>query len=72
MHVQYDPWPLRSITDSKVAEPEVELVPLRAAAGQVDSGREYQEPVAVGRGILPVPPLTWHAPLPRTLGTFTD
>ena len=50
MQVQYDPWPLRSITDYEVAEPEVELVGPRAAAGQVVSGPEYQEPIAVGWG----------------------
>ena len=50
MQVRYDPWPLRSINDYELAEPEVELVPPRAAAGQVVSGREYQEPIAVGRG----------------------
>ena len=33
-----------------VAEPEVELVAPKAAAGQVVSGREYEEPIAVGRG----------------------
>ena len=50
MHVQYDPWPLRSITYYEVVETEVELVAPRAAAGQVVSGREYYEPIAVGRG----------------------
>ena len=50
MQVQYDPWPLRSITDYQVAEPEAELVVPRAAAGQVVSSREYEEPIAVGRG----------------------
>ena len=50
IQVQYDPWPLRSITDYEVAEPEVELVAPKAAAGQVVSGREYGDPTPVGRG----------------------
>ena len=50
MQVQYDPWPLRSITDYEVAEPEVELVAPKAGAGQVVSGHEYVEPIPVGRG----------------------
>ena len=50
MQVQYDPWPLRRITDYEVAETEVELVPPRAAPGQVGSGRGFTEPIAVGRG----------------------
>ena len=50
VQVQYDPWPLRSITDYEVVETEVELLAPRAAAGQVVSGREFTEPVAVGRG----------------------
>ena len=50
MQVQYDPWPLRSITDYEVAEPQVELVAPQAAAGQVVSGREYVESIPVGRG----------------------
>ena len=33
-----------------VAEPEVELVAPKAAAGQVISGREYVDPIPVGRG----------------------
>ena len=33
-----------------VAEPEVELVAPKAAAGQVISGREYVDPIHVGRG----------------------
>ena len=50
MQVQYGPWPLRSITDYEVADPEVELMAPKAAAGQVVSGREYVEPIPVGRG----------------------
>ena len=41
---------MRSITDYVVAEPEVELVAPKAAAGQVISGREYVDPIPVGRG----------------------
>ena len=33
-----------------VAEPEVELVAPKAAAGQVISGREYVDPIHVGPG----------------------
>ena len=50
MQVQYNPWPRRSITDYEVAEPEVELLAPKAAAGQVVSGREYVDPIPVGRG----------------------
>ena len=50
MPVQYDPWPLQSITDYEMAEPEVELMAPKAAAGQVVSGQEYLEPIPVGRG----------------------
>ena len=50
MRVQCDRWPLRSITDYEVAEPEVELVAPKAAAGQVVSGREYVDPILVGPG----------------------
>ena len=50
VEVQYDPWPLRSITDYEVVETEVELVAPRAAAGQVVSAGEFTEPIAVGRG----------------------
>ena len=49
MQVQYEPWPLRSITDYEVAEPEVELLAPKAAACQVVSGREYVDPIPVGR-----------------------
>ena len=50
MQVQHDPWPLQSITDYEVAEPEPELVAPQPAAGQVVSGREYVKPILVGRG----------------------
>ena len=50
MQVHCGPWPLRSITDYEVAEPELELVAPKAVAGQVVSGREYDEPIPVGRG----------------------
>ena len=50
MQVQYDPSPLRSITGYEVAELEVELVAPKATVGQVVSGREYAEPIPVGRG----------------------
>ena len=56
MQVQYDPCPLRSITGYKVAEPEVELVAPRAAAGQVVSGPEYQKPIPMGRGDVAIAP----------------
>ena len=35
-----------------VAEPEVELVAPKAAAGQVISGREYVDPIPVGGGVV--------------------
>ena len=38
------------MTDYEVAEPEVELVAPKAAAGQVVSGREYMDPIPMGRG----------------------
>ena len=50
VHVQYDPWPLRSISDYEVAETGLELVPARAAAGQLVSGWVFSEPIAIGRG----------------------
>ena len=61
MQVQYDPWPLRSITDYKVAESAVELVAPKAAAGQVLSVREYEEPIPAGRGDVATAPsdLAW-------------
>ena len=40
---------MRSITDYKVAEPEVELVAPKVSAGQEVSGREYADPIPVGR-----------------------
>ena len=41
---------MRSITDFEVEEPEVEWVAPKAAAGQVVSGWEYEEPILVGPG----------------------
>ena len=39
-----------------VAEPEVELVAPKAAAGQVISGREYVDPIPVGPGDVAIAP----------------
>ena len=72
MQVQYQPWPLRNITDCEVAETGVEFVPPRAAAGPVVSGRDFTKLIAVRRGTLQAYPLTLHVLVIRTLGTFLD
>ena len=50
MKVLYDHWPLQSITDYEMAEPEAEMMAPKAAAGQVVPGWEHVEPIPVGRG----------------------
>ena len=62
-----DPWPLRSIAEYEGAETGCHPGLLR---GKWSPAGSSLNPLPLGGGMLPVPPLTWHAPLARTLGTF--